>query len=76
MLSFQVGTETAVRFDSSTEVPIRQYRCGFCPYTYVSASSVLMEQHIRMVHQYELTKAKSRGASNALTKTSSESQKG
>ncbi|XP_076811534.1 uncharacterized protein LOC143458611 isoform X2 [Clavelina lepadiformis] len=60
----EVGSEVTIRYDAS-EMPIRHFRCRFCAYTYVSASAALLEQHVRVMHQLELTNAKAKAVAAA-----------
>ena len=56
---FKVGTETALQSESS-EVSVYHFRCRFCPYAYVSTSGIVLEQHVRMLHQIEIASARAK----------------
>ncbi|XP_009858528.2 transcription factor protein isoform X2 [Ciona intestinalis] len=67
--NIEIGSEVTIRYDTS-EIPIHHFRCRFCPYTYVSNGSLLLEQHARLIHQVELTNAKAKAvAAAALAKS-------
>ena len=53
-----------MRSDSSG-IPVYHYRCGFCSYTYVSTSGIVLEQHVRMLHQVEVTNARAKAVAAA-----------
>lgn len=66
----EVGSEVRLRSDSASGLPVSHYRCGFCSYAYVSASGIVLEQHVRMLHQLEMTNAKAKAvAAAAMAKT-------
>ena len=44
---------------------MRQYLCRFCTYSYISTSGFVLEQHVRLLHQLELTTAKAKAAAAA-----------
>uniref|UniRef100_H2Y9G3 Fork-head domain-containing protein n=1 Tax=Ciona savignyi TaxID=51511 RepID=H2Y9G3_CIOSA len=73
--NIEIGSKVTIKYDKS-EIPIHHFRCRFCPYTYVSNGSLLLEQHARLIHQIELANAKAKAVASAVLSKSQEDRMG